>query len=233
MVIPDISGYTRFIGLNRFSAGHAQYVISQLLHAIMDAAQPPLTATRVEGDAVVFHAMSVRDDPRMGVAGDRVGRAILDLLTAYYRKRAELSHENSCPCMACRHIGDLDIKVIVHRGPILHYSLKGFEDLSGLAVIVAHRLLKNAVGMSRYILVTEAASEEVSLPLVRAREGHRESYDGVGEIAFDVYDFDPQTLVSEEAAERRRPVAAKTRDLLHKLGQNAHTLGRSMGVATR
>lgn len=58
VVIPDISGYTRFMSLNRFSVGHAQYVISRLLDAMIDAVRPVLNPTHIEGDAIIFYAVS-------------------------------------------------------------------------------------------------------------------------------------------------------------------------------
>ncbi len=233
MVIPDISGYTKYISLNQFAAGHAQHVVSQLLDTIIEAAEPPLTATRIEGDAVVFYAVSAQNGSGTGVAGTDLMQATVELLSAFYRKRAELRLGNGCRCSTCRKIDDLDIKVIIHRGSIMHYRLKGLEDLSGVAVIVAHRLLKNSLGMNRYVLVTEEASQDMNLPFERTHSGHRESYDGVGDIACNVYTFDPKALAPEDDVERRNQMAAKTLDIFGKLGKNARTLRRPAGSSLR
>ena len=233
MVIPDISGYTKFISMNRFSAGHAQYVVSQLLDAIIEAAQPPLTATRVEGDAVVFYAVSVRNKSTEGTSGDEIGQAILDLVEAYYRRRAELIAGNGCPCDACNRIEGLDLKVVVHRGPIMHYLLKGLEDLGGFAVIATHRLLKNSLGKDRYVLVTQAAGEDIRLPLPLVQSGHRESYDGVGEIVCDVYEFEPDAQAMNRASGDGIRMTTKTRDIIAKLGKNAQALRRSARMSER
>jgi hypothetical protein len=91
IVIPDISGYTRFIELTRFSLGHAQYVVSELLRSIIGAGEPALRATRVEGDAVLLHAVSNRADAWHGLNGDHVTLGIPELIDAFYRKRARLA----------------------------------------------------------------------------------------------------------------------------------------------
>ena len=231
LVIPDISGYTHFMKLTRFSAGHAQYVISELLKAVIDAARPVLRPTGIGGDSVLFYAVSDRDDRRGGVTGDQVGLAVIDLLNAFYQKRAELRHHNACPCDACRHIDDLDIKVVVHRGPVVRYVLKDFEDLVGLSVIAAHRLLKNSLGMDRYILVTEEAADDIALPLVPLKQRHIERYDDVGEIRFCVYGFQPSILLDDESMDQHGPISVRTRDAVRKLAENARTLGRTIRVS--
>jgi len=231
LVIPDISGYTRFIELNQFSAGHAQYVVSELLHAVIDAAKPVLKPKGIEGDAVVFYAFAESDDPSGGVAGSQVGLATVDLLNAFYQRRAELKHCNACHCKACSHIDDLHLKVVVHRGPVVHYVLDNFEDLTGFSVIAAYRLLKNSLGLNRYILLTEAAGAEIDFPLMVEKERHTERYDDIGEIAFRVYGFELSPEVSARGTGRHGPIAARTRDAVRKLAQNARTLGKAIGAS--
>lgn len=218
VVIPDISGYTRFMQLTRFAAGHAQYVVAQLLDAIMNAAQPPLSPTRVEGDSVMFFAISERADPEKGASGPKVAAAVHDMVTAFYRKRSQLLASNLCPCEACKHITELDLKVVVHRGNILRYRLRGLEDLSGMAVIEAHRLLKNTVGRDRYVLVSEAAAEHVRLPWTRTPEQHHEIYEGVGEVRCDLY------LMEEEVVPVSEITKSPLRDLTGKLASNMQTI---------
>lgn len=232
IVIPDISGYTRYMRLSRFSADHAQYLVAELLQALIEAARPVLRATRIEGDAVVLHAISARDDPRRGVSGAQLGLTILGILNAFYQKRAELKRDNACPCEACRHIDDLEVKVIVHRGPVVHYRLKALEDLSGIAVIVAHRLLKNTVDLDRYILLSEAAAE-IELPLAEAREQRLERYDDIGAIATRVYDFEPAVSMAEPSIDHHAAISRRMRDGVRKLRENMRTLIQSVGPRKR
>ncbi|MDH3281111.1 MAG: DUF2652 domain-containing protein [Gammaproteobacteria bacterium] len=218
VVIPDISGYTRFMQLTRFAAGHAQFVVAQLLDTLITAARPSLSPTRVEGDSVMFYAVSDRADPTQGASGPIVAAAVRDMVTSFYRKRAELLAGNLCPCEACKHITGLDLKVVVHRGDIVRYRLRGLEDLSGIAVIEAHRLLKNSVGRDRYVLVSEAAAGDVRLPWNLAPEQHREHYDGVGEVRCDLYPLEEEPVPLSEVA--RSPV----RDMAGKLASNVQAV---------
>ncbi len=218
VVIPDISGYTRFMQLTRFAAGHAQFVVAQLLDAIMTAAQPPLLPTRVEGDSVMFYTVSERADPAKGASGPKLAAAVHDMVTAFYRKRAELLAGNLCPCEACKHITGLELKVVVHRGNVVRYQLRGLEDLSGVTVIEAHRLLKNSVGRERYVLVSEAAAADVRLPWERAPEQHREAYDGIGEMHCDLYPLRELPLTASGV------LKSPLRDMAAKLASNIQTL---------
>ena len=58
LVLADISGYTRFIRMHRMSLIHAEKIISALLESVIDEADTPLVLHEVEGDAVVFYAVS-------------------------------------------------------------------------------------------------------------------------------------------------------------------------------
>jgi hypothetical protein len=217
VVIPDISGYTRFMRLNRFAGGHAQFVVTELLDAILTAAVPPLSATRIEGDSIMFYATSIDADPGSGVDGETVAGAVHDLVSAFYLKRAVLATGNLCPCAACRDIADLDIKVVVHRGDVVHYYLHGLEDLGGFVVIEAHRLLKNSLERSHYVLVSEAAARSVTLSWRREPEAHCESYDDIGDVSCDLYLLEDGSVGDIVAVPRMR-------DLTGKLAANARDL---------
>lgn len=222
VVIPDITGYTHFMTLNRFSLGHAQYVVSRLLGAMMEAARPVLRPTHIEGDAIVFFAVVKTNGSSRGVTGDQVIGAVVDLLSGFYRERALLKHHN-----ACRHIDDLDVKVVVHRGLILHSNVLNFESVSGISVITAKRLLKNSLQLSRYIVVTEAAAEAVPLPLPLLHDRHVEHVDGFGDITARVYAFDPDGIVVEPEVDDRTPLSWHMQDLMSKFAKNARAVGRS------
>ena len=198
LVIPDISGYTRFMALNRFSLGHAQYIVSQLLNEIIDTVASRLRVAKVEGDAVLFYA------ERNEGHGLDVGKAVSDVLTAFYERRRQLFQNNACRCAACTNLDQLDLKVVVASGPILIYRLRGLREISGHSVIVAHRLLKNSLDLSRYILVAETARDLVRLPWSGTGREHRETYEDLGEVVAYVHDVDlDRLLVTAAPAERR------------------------------
>jgi hypothetical protein len=51
----------------------------------------------------------------------------------------------------------LRLKVIDHYGVAIRSKVSGFDELSGVDVIVLHRLLKNEVKGSEYLRLTEPA----------------------------------------------------------------------------
>jgi Protein of unknown function (DUF2652) len=225
LIVPDITGYTRFLSLNRFSVGHAQHIVSELLGALIRQGAPLLVPSKIEGDAILFYADA---SPQGGLQGKELGAALVDLLTAFYGKREQLQKSNLCPCKACGHIGDLDLKIFVHRGPVLRYRLGGFYELSGLPVIAVHRLLKSSLALTRYLMVSDIAVQHCRLPENFAAQSHIESYEGIGEVASRVYAFDPADLPKIVSAGPVVSRKARGRDMLRKLLVNAQTLARSI-----
>jgi class 3 adenylate cyclase len=223
LVIPDISGYTRFLSLNRFALAHAQYAISELLKSMIAAGGDELWAAKVEGDAILLCAWRNEPGIRNGLNGDQVARRIAAILAAFYRRRDELRHANLCTCSACSHIDQLDLKVIVHSGTVLSYDLGGRGELSGVPVIVAHRLLKNTLGLTRYVLVTDAAHQEVKPALQCEPSRHPQLCEDIGEVTVYVYAFEPGGLLLGGAA--AADLGARADDTLRKLRSNLQALG--------
>lgn len=211
IVIPDISGYTHFVTTSRLALAHAHLAISQLLEAVMEAGSTMLRPMRLEGDAVVFQA------PARGYPPDAVGACLMAIMRAFYRRRARLVRENGCPCGSCRSVDALDLKIVAHHGEVLRYRLGSFEDLTGEAIIVAHRLLKNRVGMTRYVLVTESAAPLVRMPAAAPARPHVESFEGVGEVRAGVHAIDLDELGLEVDAEKPVSSVRRLRDLGRKL----------------
>jgi hypothetical protein len=226
LVIPDISGYTQFMQMSAFALAHAQYAISALLNSMIDAAEGVLATAKVEGDAVLFYGVQGSDDGQGGLTGAEVGETVCAIITAFYRTRAELHCANACPCEACCKVDKLEIKTVVHSGRLLLYELRGQQELSGLPVIVAHRLLKSAVGHERYVLITDAAERAVVLPFEATPARHSQHYEGVGEVGGTLHVFEPaQLLASEEPP--AAGASAKTVDAVRKLGEGLRALRRA------
>jgi hypothetical protein len=179
ILLADISGYTRFLRENTVILRHANYIVSELLAAVMLRAEAGVRPEKIEGDAILFVAPAGPAD-----ADARVRRSMFGFFSAFYRRRAQLIAHNTCPCEACSTIHRLDLKVIDHFGKVLRYTVNNFEELAGFDIIVAHRLLKNSVEATRYLMVTDAAwarvrPENHALPV----ESHVEQCEGVGDIS--------------------------------------------------
>lgn len=230
LVLADISGYTRFMTMSRFSLAHAQYVISQLLNGVIVGMKPTVVPAKIEGDAVLGFVPSADAE---GPTPAELGDAVVAIAAEFYARREELHHSNVCACNACQAIKSLELKVFVHRGPVLLYELQDFMELSGGAVITIHRLLKNAISKPRYIFVSREAGSKVNLS--KSGEGylHREDYDDVGAVAGTVFPFEigglPKPLVPSREAGRWRRFA----DVAAKLGENLRSLKRRQAEAIR
>lgn len=217
LVMPDISGYTRFLHLSRFAEAHAQHIVTELLQAMIAAAAPSLTAAKVEGDAVLLYAPLEGPQAR---TPEQVARAVEALLRAFYLRLAELERSNLCNCGCCAHLGDLDIKAILHRGPVTAYRLERFTELSGMPVVVTHRLLKNSAETPRYLLATEAAGELVPA-FAGAGQTTQEPCHDVGPVTCTLHPFERADVAPVEA---QAPAARPLRCTAAKLAANLRNL---------
>jgi Protein of unknown function (DUF2652) len=155
LVLIDISGYTRFTKLHRLSALHAEQIISELLEGIVRRASPPLMRHEILGDAVSFYAKS---DGSASLA-DEIRRQVSAIFEAFRVREGELISDCSlCICEACRNVGKLRLKAILHHGQAVFSQLLEVQKISGEDVILAHRLLKNSIPSGEYILETEPFS---------------------------------------------------------------------------
>ena len=153
LVIADISGYTEFIRMREISLLHAEQIIADLLTAIVEGAEHPLTLNKFEGDALFLYA-EVAADPR-AVAID-VYRQAQRFFAAFERQIDVVKSQRShCNCDACSTIDRLCLKAILHVGEVAIRQWRQFTELAGEPVILVHRLLKNHVPARAYLMMTE------------------------------------------------------------------------------
>jgi hypothetical protein len=175
LLLADISGYTAFLrGVAEAHAADmaagtfvpaAYPLLTSLLDGIVERVAPPFELSKLEGDAVFAFA---RDD-----AFDLRGQSVVDCLDACYGAyRARLEEADRlmpCNCEACRVIGDLELKFVLHHGEFVVQQVAGHPELLGPDVTISHLLLKNHVheliGSSAYALVTETAATRLEIPL--------------------------------------------------------------------
>jgi len=188
LLLADITGYTSFMtGVEHshgvdFSAGipAAYGVLGDLLDAVIMGVEPDFGVVKLEGDAVFAAA------PGANLDGDGV-RVIADLGTMYRRfidRRTAAIPSADHVCTACPAVANLDLKIVLHRGPAVRQRVGATSDLLGPAVTVAHRLLKNTIrdriGFRPYLFVTDDAASALGVPDVGA--AHDEQYPDAGVI---------------------------------------------------
>jgi hypothetical protein len=196
LLVADMSGYTRFLGLveerhgDDFRAGlPAGYrALGELLQRVVDGLAPAFELVKVEGDAVFCAAPADSLDGR----GDAVTSLLGETYRTFIGRRDTLaSSATDDRCTACFAIGQLDLKVVIHRGIAVRQTMGGAADLLGPAVNVVHRLLKNTVrdriGFRPYVLVTQPAAD--GLGLTDAGVAHQERYADVGSIDARIVDL--------------------------------------------
>lgn len=175
LIIADIGGYTAFVKKQAASLAHAQDIVGRLLEAVIDAA-PGLTLLEIEGDAAFFYAWPV------GRREEDMARVVADYAVAMHRAfrgvQQQIESLNVCRCQGCRDTGNLRLKFVAHFGEVVMQHVKQITKVAGLEVILVHRMLKNAVPVPEYVLMSEplfrTGDENLraqSVPLVQEFEG--------------------------------------------------------------
>lgn len=198
LLIADLTGYTAY--LHDSELEHARGTLTALLEILVGGTRPPLTISRLEGDAVFSYGLedfSLR------------GQTVLEMIEGIYiafRRAIDLMVMNTmCTCNACANIGGLDLKFFVHHGEFLTQDVGGYRDLVGTDVNVVHRLTKNTVtataGIAAYALWTDAAIAATGMePIALDWAAHTETYDDVGAVPCRIQDLHP---VWSAAADRQ------------------------------
>jgi hypothetical protein len=187
LIIADISGYTKFMLASRVAMVHGQQVITALIESILAEVEIPLAVKEIEGDAVFLYSVRPNDDVAWQDVCAEVGRKLLRFFEAFSAVLVAESESTLCRCEVCRHLGDLKLKIVVHSGEALFHSIGEFADVSGVDVILAHRLLKNSVNSDEYILMTESAHRELRFPTELDVQRSSEHYEGFGRITTFVH----------------------------------------------
>lgn len=200
LVLVDISGYTRFVNFHSVSQVHAEEIITQLLEAVIDAAEFPLVLNKLEGDAVLLYT-DAGAGPRDRMAKD-VLKQVDGLFSAFRAKQNELIEggRNGCPCDACENVDTLKLKAILHFGNVVVKQIRQFTELAGNEVILIHRLLKNSVGMPENMLITDAFLKLSSVPEGWAGKPVTEKYDDLAEVTGQAFPVQYGAPVAERKA---------------------------------
>jgi hypothetical protein len=179
--MPDISGFTRFVKQTDMIVG--QKVISKLLSSIIDSNELEFKIAEIEGDAILFYHFG------KAFSINKIIKQFEKMLFAFEQELDYISNDFPQAKM-------LSLKLIVHYGELSEYDLMGFHKLYGNTVIEAHRLLKNDISKSCYVLLTDAyIKESVSnhmqkLSIWSNTQKLCQVYDDLEPICFSYLSFD-------------------------------------------
>lgn len=155
LFIPDISGFTNFVQTTEVL--HSEHVIAELLEVLIDANTESLRLAEVEGDALFFYKEGTIPSQEKLLA------QIESIYTAFYSHLKMIEKNRICPCRACASAPNLELKIILHCGRLQFMTVKGDRKPFGESVIQAHRLLKNTIDSSNYVMISKPLSEEIQL----------------------------------------------------------------------
>jgi hypothetical protein len=151
LLIADIGGYTEYMQAHRSILGHAEAATTRLLEKVVDAARG-FDLIEIEGDA----AFLSRETGALGEGATlgAITEAAVAMHHAFHVQR-RLVELNMCPCVSCTQTTGLTLKFVAHVGEVATQTIKRRKKLVGVDVIFVHRLLKNAVQVPEYVLISE------------------------------------------------------------------------------
>jgi len=163
--IVDISGYSHFVMGTAPSDGVR--IVRALLEALLEDIIDLFKISEIEGDAVLYYSFGIPIP-------------VCDILAQFQKMLRDFNELVSSATERLPQVAELSIKLVVHYGPLVEYSVGGFKKLYGSTVVEAHRLLKNHVDCHTYALITEAYFKEQALFGPRFPE--------TGSHMYDIYD---------------------------------------------
>ena len=207
IVLVDISGYTKFVRshnaqkipfigkqFGKTTESHAEHIISDLLEKVITELEGTLTVNKLEGDAVLFYSEpdDLSEYPKLLI--DKIQTSF----EVFINRLTDIIFCQSCPCDACLQMGNLRLKSFVHYGDFIIKKVSRFEEIAGENVILAHRLMKNSINASEYILFTDEVKKVCDLSYLGKTETRTENCEGLGKVPISVFYPDSAILENKE-----------------------------------
>jgi hypothetical protein len=188
LVIADIGGYTKFMKVHRVNLALAQTIIASLLEAVIDGAEPKLKLAKLEGDAAFFYArLGAKESEKDALAS--FTNIVMRIRQHFLEKQVDFEAGRLCNCDSCMQAKDLKLKFVAHVGEVAFQKVKRFTELAGVDVIFVHRLLKNSVPITEYLLMSEPVFERLDADVKPFGKALHEDLEGLGETRLQYIDF--------------------------------------------
>lgn len=133
----------------------------------------------------------------------------LKMHQAFHARQQWMVDRNMCSCEACKKVGTLRVKFVAHLGEVATQTIRDRTKLVGIDVIAAHRMLKNAVPVDEYVLMSDSVYERCD-PWVQERSVRiDQELEGVGRmnshfVGLHEIALEPLVLERATALERLR-----------------------------
>lgn len=179
LLIPDITGFTNFVRKTDIATG--KIITSRLLSSIIKSNFLGMKVSEIEGDAILFYKYEVKYSVKEILSQFEV------MLESFNEELAMLSEELGEEI-------DLTLKLIAHYGKLAEYKIGRFQKLYGETVIEAHKLLKNNVSSSSYVLITDdlldkTENSEVCNENISIGKRLSNSYKDIKNMSFTFFDY--------------------------------------------
>ena len=171
LLIPDISGFTRFVQNTDMEIG--KHIISRLLTVLLNTNVLNMDVSEIEGDAILFYKLGKR------FSATEVMTQFNMMQKRFRTELLQLAQETGLDLK-------LSLKMIAHYGQLSQYRVGRFTKLYGTSVIEAHRLLKNSIESDEYLIITDNLSNNELLLNNRIGFANRvcETYSQIDPICF-------------------------------------------------
>lgn len=202
LFLPDISGFTHFV--NTSEIAHSRHIISELLDIIINQNELAMTVSEIEGDAVLFYK---KETPPVSA----IIRQAKKMFIAFHTHLRRYESERVCRCGACRSASGLSLKFIAHSGNIGMIDVAGRKKLHGADNILAHKLMKNSINSSEYLLLSSCfdvndftKNTPLEFDWVKT-EGGKTVYENYGEVVYKYISLKPLRNLIEDAPSPNLP----------------------------
>lgn len=186
--IPDISGFTSFI--NQVEINHSTHIISELLEILLSANTLNLKVSEIEGDAIFFYRIG--KEPSF----EELILQVENMFTKFHQHLKFYERDRICQCGACSTANELTLKFVYHYGITTKRKIGVHEKLFGSDVTLTHKLLKNNIPITGYLLLTappKITANYKQPEWIMIEDGFYE-YSGIGGVSFNYIPLAPLKL---------------------------------------
>ena len=180
--MPDISGFTEFV--NETEIEHGQHIISELLEIIIAANELKMTINEIEGDAILFYKLE--DIPTY----DQLVQQAVKIFTDFHLHLKKYEHDRICNCGACTGTSSLSLKIVAHTGKLGFTTVNGQKKLYGKDMIIVHKLLKNDINKSEYLLFSDDLINQIQ-GIPGTLDNGFTKYDKIGNVSYKFLSLSP------------------------------------------